>query len=169
MAYVSDWEQLADALERVTTATGLSNAAAQADICRAISDGAIEVRAELGEHATRPMRSRGTILKGEAFDIPTTLKPEDLDWQQSRPLKPWPDRREVLKFPGYWNLERIELLKAIFMLLVSPVARPSAAVAPSGAKAAKPAMSRQEPPSFCEFRVAWFCPPSMVCWAKIRS
>jgi hypothetical protein len=43
MAYVPDWEQLAEALKRVIEA-GFSRSEAQRDICRAIIDGKIKVR-----------------------------------------------------------------------------------------------------------------------------
>ena len=112
MTYVSQWEQLPDALERVMETTGLSKEAAQTNICRAISDGAIKVRAALGTHSTRPMRASNTNLEGGDFQIPTRLKPEDFDWQQSRPLKPWCVRREAFRVSGYWNLKWIELSRA---------------------------------------------------------
>ncbi len=112
MTYISKWEHLPDALDRVVEATGLSKEAAQADICRAVFDGVIEIRAGLGEHNTRPMRSGGTMLGGDAFQIPTPLNPEDFDWQRSRPIKPWFVRREAFRQPGYWNLKWIELSRA---------------------------------------------------------
>jgi hypothetical protein len=43
MAYVPDWEQLAEALKRVIEAS-FSRSEAQRDICRAIIDGKIKVR-----------------------------------------------------------------------------------------------------------------------------
>jgi hypothetical protein len=52
MAYTPPWERLSEALARVREATGLSQTEAQADICRAIADGAIKVQGALGRHST---------------------------------------------------------------------------------------------------------------------
>ena len=43
------------------------------------------------------------------FDIPTTIKPDDFDWEQSQPLKPLIVRRGAHDPAGYWYLESIEL------------------------------------------------------------
>jgi hypothetical protein len=111
MSYTSTWERLSEALTRVTKATGLSQTEAQADICRAIADGAIKVRGALGKRHTSGTTSRDTVLGGNYFQIPTSLKPEDLDWAASRPLEPWVVRRELFKVPGLWYLDWIELLR----------------------------------------------------------
>jgi hypothetical protein len=95
MAYTPSWERLSEALTRVVEACGLTQNDAKADICRAIADGAVTVRAKLGRHTTKSMTGGDTVLEGSAFQIPTRLKPEELDWQESRPLKPWPVRREA--------------------------------------------------------------------------
>ena len=69
----------------------MSKEEAQSDICQAIADGAVQFRCRLKRHTTKPMTSK-TVLDGNAFEIPT-LKPHDLDWEGSRPLKPWTVRR----------------------------------------------------------------------------
>jgi hypothetical protein len=48
------------------------------------------------------------VLDGNAFEI-TKLKPHDLDWEGSRPLKPWTVRRGSYPIPGDWELAWIEL------------------------------------------------------------
>lgn len=97
---------------RVSEASEAKQNDVQADICRAIADGAVTTRAKLERHTTKRMTSRNTVLKGESFHIPTDLKPEDLNWRESRPLKPWVVRPEAHRLPGLWNLEWIELLQA---------------------------------------------------------
>lgn len=111
MAYTPPWERLSEALARVSEATGLSQTEAQADICRAIADGAIKVQGALGRHSTRHMTFKGTVLDRNHFQIPRNLKPTDFDWAASRPLKPWMVRRESFKVPGHWYLDWIELLR----------------------------------------------------------
>ncbi len=131
MAYVSDWEQLPDVLKRVMTATGQSTEEAQTDICRAVSDGAIKVQAKLGKHATRPMHSRDIILNGQAFQIPSDLKPGELDWQASCPLQPWYVRRGAHKLPGHWHLEWMRLSTADVTNVLCTVGTGSGSTPPS--------------------------------------
>ena len=74
MAYVSDWERL---LTRPTASwrrLGCSKDQAQTDICRAIADGAIKIRCELGSTHTRLMTAK-YVLEGKDFQIPTEIKP----------------------------------------------------------------------------------------------
>src|SRR2546430_1867487 len=52
------------------------------------------------------------VLKGEAFEIKTEIKPEELDWENSRPVKPWRVRRGAFEPPGPWDLEWIELCRS---------------------------------------------------------
>ena len=109
MAYVPEWELLPDATNRVmaAAAAGLSKDQAQIDICRAVADGAVRIRGKLKKQATRPTTSK-EVLEGTDFQIPD-LKPADLDWNGSRPLKPWLVRRGTSAPPGYWELAWIEL------------------------------------------------------------
>ena len=89
-------------------AAGVSKDEAQSDICQAIADGAVKIRCQLKRHKTKPMTSK-TVLDGNAFQIPTRIKPADLDWEGSRPVKPWTVRRGSYHIPGDWDLEWIEL------------------------------------------------------------
>jgi hypothetical protein len=123
MAYTPKWESLSAACERVITAAGVAKDEAQKDICQMIADGVVNIRVKLREHATRFMRS-SDVLDGEVFEIPTTLKPEDFDWEQSRPLKPWFVRRGAYSLPGYWHLEKIELWRSDITDALCPAARP---------------------------------------------
>jgi hypothetical protein len=111
MAYVRPWERLADALTRVMAAAGRSREEAQTDICQAITDKAIKIQGQLKEHTTRHITSR-RVLEGKDFELPARIKPADVDWESSRPLRPWAVHREIFGLPGYWELEWIELFKA---------------------------------------------------------
>jgi hypothetical protein len=108
MAYVSEWERLDDAANRIM-ATGLSKDETQTDICRAVSDRAVRIRAKLRKHTSRQLLASETVLEGKDFDIPIELKPEDLDWEKSRPVKPWFLRHGRSVQWGHWDLEWIEL------------------------------------------------------------
>lgn len=108
MAYVSEWESLSDATKRVMAATGRPKDEVQKDLCRAIADRVINIRGKLEKHTTRPMSS-SDVLEGRDFEIPTTLKTEDLDCDRSRPKEAWFVRRGAYDPAGYWDLEKIEL------------------------------------------------------------
>jgi hypothetical protein len=110
MAYVRPWERLAEAITRVMAAAGRSQEEAQTDICQAITDKAIKFQGKLKKHTTRSITSE-RILEGKDFEIPAEIKSKDLDWETSRPLKPWAVRREIFRLPGRWELEWIELFK----------------------------------------------------------
>src|SRR5438552_15447277 len=81
------------------------------DICVAIAGRTINFQAKLRRHETKPLRDSVSILEGRDFHIPHKIKPEDLDWEQSRPLKPWPVKREDHIIHGRWYLEWIELCR----------------------------------------------------------
>jgi len=110
IAYDSPWERLADAIRRVT-AGRRPKELAQTDLCRAIADGAVKIRCKLKRHTTR-FNTSNVLLDGNNFHIPTEIKPEDLDWERSRPLNPWFVRRGSFSIPGNWDLEWIEVCRA---------------------------------------------------------
>ena len=70
-------------------AGGRSKQVAQTDLCRAMADGAVRIRSQLERHTTNGFTAAGTVLQGTNFQIPPKITPEDLDWEGSRPLKPW--------------------------------------------------------------------------------
>lgn len=109
MPYVSAWELLPDAITRVTVG-GRSKDMAEADLCRAIADGAVRIRGKLRKHATRHMTSN-MVLQGTDFRISPEIKPADLDWKSSRPLEPWIVRRDIFRLPGSWHLEWIQVCR----------------------------------------------------------
>jgi hypothetical protein len=144
MAYVSKWEPLSAARERVMTATGRSKDEAQTDICRAIADRAINIRGKLKEHMTK-LICASVVLEGKDFDIAATITAEELDWEQSRPAKPWIVRRGAVQPAGYWYLESIELSRIDVTNVLCTVEQPSHALehAPGEARAT----SRSHPAS----------------------
>jgi hypothetical protein len=111
-AYESIWERLPDALTRVMETSGLTQRDAQADTCRAIADRAVRVQAKLGRHPLRRITSKDTVLEGRELQISTSLKPDELDWQGSRPLIPWLVLRGAPVRHGHWDLEWIKVCKA---------------------------------------------------------
>jgi hypothetical protein len=108
MAYVPDWETLAETLARVMKTTGLSTSEAQLDICRAFRDGKLRSRYTV-ERVQTPY---GVEVNRQAFGkprspfdqrdiigrprIPPDLNPDDIDWVNSRPKSPWLDNRRFL-------------------------------------------------------------------------
>jgi hypothetical protein len=108
MTYPPAWERLSDAVTHVTTAAGVSKVEAQSDICQAIADRTVKIRGKLQRHTTRHLTSRA-VLEGTDFEIPTAIKPKGLDWERSRPVKPWFVRRGTTAPAGYWDLAWIEL------------------------------------------------------------
>jgi hypothetical protein len=105
--YVSVWERLPDAIRRIMEGERPKERA-RADLCRAVADRTVNIRCKLEQHATRHFTSKD-VLDGNAFEIPTEIKPEELDWERSGPLKPWFVRRKCYSVPLYWHLASIEV------------------------------------------------------------
>jgi len=107
------WTRLADVLARVT-AIGVDEAQAKRNICRAIADRRVKIRfrvaseegpGSFGDHVA------GSVRRGDEVEIPTDLDSNDFDWQQSRPLKPWRDARQLhCARASSRHIEWIELL-----------------------------------------------------------
>ena len=62
--------------------------------------GTVKIRGKLKRHTTKASLLRTAVLEGKDFQIPTEIKPEDLDWERSRPLKPWMVRRGSFSTTG---------------------------------------------------------------------
>jgi hypothetical protein len=110
--YVPEWEILAHALGRVL-AMGLDLEQAKQQICAAISDLAIPVRVEI-DKAERDIP--GMIRKGRwQVQPPPRLRPEDLDWVDSKPRGAWntgPDGVENYAVVRWgWRPRRIAMLE----------------------------------------------------------
>jgi len=113
MAYLSQWLSLSELLSAVMEANRCAKDQAQADICRALNDGA-KFQGKLKKQANGPMRAK-TILETEDFERLTETKPEDLDWENSYPRKPLRVRRGAFSPAGDWELEKIEVSRADLM------------------------------------------------------
>jgi hypothetical protein len=130
MADAPTWERLSAATERVMATAGLSKEDAQSLICRALADGALKFQAKVGWHMIRPIYGN-RVLEKEHFEILAGIKPEDLDWEKSRPLKPWVVRREIFNQPGRWNVDWIEVFSADVTKLCSARSQGEATQRPS--------------------------------------
>jgi hypothetical protein len=108
--YVSVWERLPDAIRRIMEG-GRSKELAQADLCQAIADGTVNIRCKLQQMHGRNFTSKD-VLEGKDFQIRTEIKPENFDWEVSRPVKPWFVRRGCYSPPGHWYLAWILVCRA---------------------------------------------------------
>ena len=118
MAYIPVWESMAEALARVT---GYSDSMldAQRDICRALSDGKLRARYRV-ERVQTPY---GLEVSRRAFghprigldqpdiiglpSVPQDLSPDEIDWESSRPKRPWLDKHGFLV-----GIAKLEILTA---------------------------------------------------------
>jgi hypothetical protein len=105
-------------------ASGLSMSEAETDICRALRERKIRFR-----HALERVTFRGHTVDPELFRrmtfkdrnrfrlcVPTDLAPGDMDWENSRALRPWQLGE------GYFaHIARIELSRTDLEKVFSPV------------------------------------------------
>jgi hypothetical protein len=147
MAYIPQWERLADARAHVMAMVRVSQEEAQGDICRAIADCAIKIRAKLRKHTTKQLCSNA-VSEGKDFQIPPELKPQDFDWDTSRPVKPWVIRRGVSEPSGYWELEWIEVCRIdvtnVLCLAESHQSVPQTPVTRAARRTSRPTLERAQ-------------------------
>ncbi len=110
MPYIPDWQTLSDVLKQVM-ACGVTEDEAKTDLCRAIADRKIDVRVRIGasDHGMR-----GQVFSKDNVDVPAHLGPDDLDWVQSHPLKPWPIGPvgpQNYTWLGGWSTRAIDLIE----------------------------------------------------------
>jgi hypothetical protein len=113
LPYTPDWEPLAQALKRVV-ASGVPQSRAETEICQAIADRKIGIRALIQRAAPDV---GGKILLGGNVGVPPRLKPADFDWDKSRPFEPWntgpdegnPGERYLASWP--WKPRPIEWIE----------------------------------------------------------
>jgi hypothetical protein len=108
MPYESRWERLSKALERVKTVARVAENRAKEDICKAIAERVVNIRGKLREDRNK-LHTSNAVLVGGDFHIPHDLKPEDLDWDGSRPLKLWEVQAERFRISKLWYVDWIEL------------------------------------------------------------
>lgn len=109
MIYTADWEMLAHALDRVVSTHG-DLEKSKAAICGAVADRKIAVRVTVG----RRSRYSGRTYADGNIDVPKKIDPDDFDWVQSSPLRPWrigPQAGEHYTWIGGWEPEPIELIE----------------------------------------------------------
>jgi hypothetical protein len=102
VAYVRDFEPLADALKRVLAATGVKEDEAKRDICHAVADKKIAVQVRV---ATSDLSFGGRTFNRGNVGVRSHLNPGDFDWLQSRPSKPF----SIVPQPGehyFWYASR---------------------------------------------------------------
>jgi hypothetical protein len=138
MVHIPEWESLADALKRVM-ATGVTESEAQIALCDAIANRKITIRLFIGNFeradfflleqwigpphlgpidlARRPERF-GLPPQQVGLTIPVQITPQDFDWRESRPLKPWRDTQHTFGFLD-WQHDRIELFAAEVAQVIS--------------------------------------------------
>jgi hypothetical protein len=85
MVYDPDWESLAQSLTRIVS-LGLDDQQAKIELCNAIADEKIKVRAFLRDDDED---FPGATFSGKEIEVPKRLKPDDFDWDQSLPKKDW--------------------------------------------------------------------------------
>jgi hypothetical protein len=140
---ISKWERLLDALDRVTGA-GIPENEAKQGICDAIAGGAVEIRLELREHTTKQMVATGKVLTGADVEIPARLEPQEMDFKESRPLKPWAVRRERLfHFAGFWHIDWIEVSRDDVTKLFIPAGGSDQSFAAEGSRERLPRPRRK--------------------------
>jgi hypothetical protein len=90
-SYAPDWLGLSDALDRFVT-RGWGRSAAQRDLSSMIADSKIGVRVKISRS---DYAFPGRVLTGgHVVKVPEHLKSDDLDWQQSSALTPWPTKAD---------------------------------------------------------------------------
>jgi hypothetical protein len=94
LRYSPDLHSLSEAREFLI-ASGLSASEAETDICRALREGKIRSKhaielVTVRDHAVHPETFRRLDRSRFRLCVPADLAPEDLDWENSRPRRPWP-------------------------------------------------------------------------------
>jgi hypothetical protein len=105
MAYTPDWLPLADALQRVM-ATGVGEAEAKTDLCRAMADKKIDVRVRIARN--------GKVFSDGNVGVPTHLSAGDFDWANSRPVAQWsigPRLGEHYRWLEDWKNHPLDLIE----------------------------------------------------------
>jgi hypothetical protein len=100
MTYQPRWELLSAALTRATS---------KGDLCNAIADGAVRVRAFCRCRAGDPDVDDSWLVCFTDVEVPPRLSPVDFDWPTSRPMVPWRVMGPELDSPRYLEIEELEL------------------------------------------------------------
>jgi hypothetical protein len=124
------WERLGDALTRVMGA-GIPEDEAKQAICDGIADGTVEIRLTVREHKTKPITAPDKVLTRDDVDIPPHIQFHEMDFETSRPFRPWSVKRERISYlGGYWDIEWIEISRADITKLMLPAPTSDQSVSP---------------------------------------
>ena len=104
LVYTPVWETLADALRRLVTA-GYTELDAKLSLCAAIADKAVTDRLVLAEDTPRNLPESSVSATG--LDLPERILPKEINWNLSRPIKPWPLAGQSLGEPMTVYLARV--------------------------------------------------------------
>lgn len=126
MAYIPDWDTLAEAQARVT-ACGYSISESERDICCALRDGKLHQRyrligvrtpywSEVSRRAIGQPRGPSDLRDIIGWPhVPVDLSPDDIDWENSCPKRPWRDARGFIV-----DIDKIEVsTKDVIRILCS--------------------------------------------------
>ena len=145
--YSQKWERLPAALNRVTGA-GIAESDAKQDICNAIADREIQIQLALLKHTTQNRTAFGDILVGEDLNIPRPLNPQDMDFENSRPLKAWVVKRErIPHLAGDWHIDWIEVASADVTKHLIHAGKGNEPVAAKGVQERSPRPRRKSQPA----------------------
>jgi hypothetical protein len=143
--YIPDLLSLSEARE-LAMASGRSMSEAETDICRALREKNIRSRRAFERvtfrrgHTVAPELFRQmTVQDGNRFRlrVPADLAPEDLDWENSRPRRPWPLGEGYLAHIGRLELWRRHL-ERVFRVNEEPKEKHGTASQPSATGPAEP-------------------------------
>lgn len=130
---IRTWERLLDAVNCVKS-SGIAENDAKRGICYGIADRKIKIQLTLREHTAKLITARGKILDGADVDIPARIEPQEMDFENSRPLRPWAVKRERISYlAGYWHIDWIEVFSDNVTELLIPAGggnQPSGATGP---------------------------------------
>jgi hypothetical protein len=108
--YEQDWWPLPRVVQHLLE-LGADVMQARADICAALSDRKIYIRGKIAQ-TDRYVPGRPFSMARNEVDVPKHLHPNDFDWENSRPLKPWATGNGQLDFDhGVRLIGELELLR----------------------------------------------------------
>jgi len=108
MTSESKWIPLSEAAERIV-AGGRQERKARAEICAAILDLTLQIKARLV--ADLESRPAPQTVETNEIEIPAVLGPEQIDWLSSRPVRPSRWRVRSQSNSNLWDWREISLIE----------------------------------------------------------
>jgi len=110
---------------------GIPEDEAKQAICNGIADGTVEIRLTVREHITKRITAPDKVFTRADIDIPPRIQPDEMDFEASRPLRPWSVKRERIPYlAGYCDIEWIEIARADIAKLMRPAPTSDQSVSP---------------------------------------